>query len=85
MPNPPRGTFSRMEAQGTVQQASGQQARPERPGPAEKLLSRGGGVVRVVFNNGQGSLGDRVLQEKGLPGSRQQGHLRPRHKDGEQP
>lgn len=49
MPNPPRGTFSRMEAQGTVQQASGQQARPERPGPAEKLLSRGGGVVGGCF------------------------------------
>lgn len=26
--------------------------------------------------NGQGSLGDRVLQEQGLPVSRQQGHLR---------
>lgn len=33
--------------------------------------------------NGQGSLGDRVLQEQGLSVSRQWGHLRPRHKNGE--
>lgn len=73
MPNPPRGTFSRREAQGTAwQRASGQQARPERLGPAEKLLPGGGGVGWGSFSmNGQASLGDRVLlREQGPPVSR---------------
>lgn len=52
-----------------------------RPGQRDWGLQRiccleGEGWSGLFSMNGQGSLGDRVLQEQGLPVSRQQGHLR---------